>query len=607
MVATATNQTGSFFAMMLRTRREGKKGGELQISNSHGGGKVKRKHCVLASWWMPPICLLGILLFLTVSQVHRSNRHTQVGSSSASSTTTSSSSLRFTYSMFRGGEEKQLLSVLPAISPFEGNKDVYTAFDANCVLMNKRGDAPRFQQDEEKKGGSSKKSDKLSLGRCQYYYPAGTPPEKGFLQAIDFFLYRDEHNKREQCYLFCIDHLDDNEITDTLLVEATTMGLTEVLKKLKHKYGLNPLALPRYKEDKPRFNAIQEAIRGGYATAVKILTDGNNHLVIDSLGRTVADYVRMKGSPILPRDAVNILSFNPKDLAAAAPVDQPSLRRASFGTTGQVHPDAGWNNKTSWKDDGVCGMDVIYGRMSRKKFYNDYFVPGRPFVLRNHVPEQEVRAFDKARWETTENFHSRTMVRVGPTAYPYITNQQGCSEEMTIAQIENATECPDQPGVPMVHARHPTPSDLEELYPMYDGNQYDSRGGWNVLSEWFDPEPWEFQKSWQVFFGGDGSGATLHWHLAAFNALYVGVKEWVITPPKYRGLTGMPALQAAALLDDSISVRCTQYPGDMMYIPDYWGHLTLNRGFAIGAAVILPQRLQMAADATGAAAAAAND
>lgn len=51
-------------------------------------------------------------------------------------------------------------------------------------------------------------------------------------------------------------------------------------------------------------------------------------------------------------------------------------------------------------------------------------------------------------------------------------------------------------------------------------------------------------------------GATYHWHAAALNILYVGSKEWRMTPPIYRGLTGMSARQAAKRLDEHHTIQC---------------------------------------------------
>ncbi|KAL3936672.1 MAG: hypothetical protein SGARI_002453 [Bacillariaceae sp.] len=237
--------------------------------------------------------------------------------------------------------------------------------------------------------------------------------------------------------------------------------------------------------------------------------------------------------------------------------------------------------------------------MSRSEFYNDYYLPGRPFVLRGVIPKEEIAAFSRKTWEQTKHDSPDKKFWVGPTAYPSLTGQEECDEKMSIAQLENGEKCPEAPDTPILHAWHPTDEDFAELFPSYkDGNIYDNKSGWRKLGEWFYPEIDELdgELGWQVFFGGDESGATLHWHNAAFNVLYVGIKEWKITPPWYRGFTGMPAMQATKMVDPAVSVSCTQRPGDFVYIPNYWGHLTLNHGFTIGAAVIMSNEYQQYAD-----------
>ena len=42
-------------------------------------------------------------------------------------------------------------------------------------------------------------------------------------------------------------------------------------------------------------------------------------------------------------------------------------------------------------------------------------------------------------------------------------------------------------------------------------------------------------------------GNTSHWHNAAFNVLYVGTKEWRVTPPKYKGMTGMQPMNTESI------------------------------------------------------------
>ena len=496
------------------------------------------------------------------------------------------------------------IQTLKEDSPLEDAEDnmSYTKFDDECYLWDKEEEEDDDEYSKRRHRRRRRLSgvgdpDKHHLGSCYYEYPTRTTPGKGYKEEIDFYHFRKAHKKREECFLFCVDKLPADQLQDfSLLVEATVMGLPRVVFKLKNMYGLDPLYHPPLGSDNtPGFNAVQEAIRGGHAEIIKILTDSNNDLVIDNLDRTVGDYVRMKGSSIRPEDAKSILSLdtNKEQMGPGnrfVGVDEreiPPLSDASMG----------WRQDTSFKVDERCDIDVIYGNMSREMFYNDYFMTGRPFVLRNAVPEAEIRAFAKSRWRQTPHFNPQSKVRVGPTAYPSMTDQEYCEEQLTIAEIEDGEGCEEQPGVPIVHARHPSKDDLRELFPMYKGNLYDRKGGWRKLGEWFDLDLKKSGIIWQVFFGGDASGATFHWHKAAFNVLYVGMKEWKLTPPKYRGTTGMPAKLATQKIDDSVAIRCTQRPGDFVFIPDYWGHLTVNHGFSIGAAAILPTSFQQAADA----------
>lgn len=111
-----------------------------------------------------------------------------------------------------------------------------------------------------------------------------------------------------------------------------------------------------------------------------------------------------------------------------------------------------------------------------------------------------------------------------------------------------------------MHAEHR--NHFDEAYGMYDGDPTRPGGGFSKLVEYFPG----VDHGWQIFFGSDMSGATLHWHEAAFNILYVGTKEWHVTPPLYRGFTGTPAEVALErFANQPFGVRCTQLPGDLIY------------------------------------------
>ena len=88
-----------------------------------------------------------------------------------------------------------------------------------------------------------------------------------------------------------------------------------------------------------------------------------------------------------------------------------------------------------------------------------------------------------------------------------------------------------------------------------------------------------------MFMSGKGAGATMHFHAAAYNALFFGYKRWILLPPKYTEISGMPV---ANYIDDLHARKvnkygCMQRPGDVVLLPKNWGHATINPyGFAIG-------------------------
>eukprot|EP00522_Entomoneis_paludosa_P004477 CAMPEP_0172475438 /NCGR_PEP_ID=MMETSP1065-20121228/69870_1 /TAXON_ID=265537 /ORGANISM="Amphiprora paludosa, Strain CCMP125" /LENGTH=932 /DNA_ID=CAMNT_0013233641 /DNA_START=1 /DNA_END=2795 /DNA_ORIENTATION=- len=438
---------------------------------------------------------------------------------------------------------------------------------------------------------SVRESDEEGLAQCVDSFPflIATEPEDGWIDGIDFFFDRPKNKIREHCYIRCVEIIlnkDEEDVTSEWLIDAVKLGLPTLVETLltHPDLDLDPLESPGF----GALNAVQEAIRGGFAVILKMLTKGNYDVVIDQHGRTVKDYINMKASPIVPADARRILGLS---------VKLPEEHKGEQRQASQVHRNdfkSGWSQETSYHfDDSKCDIDVLYS-ITREDFFKDYFLPGRPFVLKNFVPHEEIAAFTKDRWDSTEEFdvHKRNW-KVGPTAYPSITDQEYCDKKMTILELEDSKECDDMPGVPMEVAWHPSEEDFTDLWPMYEGEELFKKSGWRNMEEFFGPRGEHAEKlAWQVFFGGDGSGATYHWHGPAFNNLYAGTKQWRIAPPLYKGFTGMPARHAQKYLDEketSIVMGCVQHAGDTMYIPENWGHSTLTHGFTIGSAVIMPQ------------------
>ena len=103
----------------------------------------------------------------------------------------------------------------------------------------------------------------------------------------------------------------------------------------------------------------------------------------------------------------------------------------------------------------------------------------------------------------------------------------------------------------------------------------------------------------QFLLGGIGSGSMMHFHGSAVNLLLVGLKVWVLFPPTHaffareRAFDWFNVSYKRDFLDCSTSYTVTptvdssnkaciphisflQKAGDIVYIPEHWGHAVFN-------------------------------
>mmetsp|Transcript_21026 Transcript_21026/g.32247 ORF Transcript_21026/g.32247 Transcript_21026/m.32247 type:complete len:821 (+) Transcript_21026:35-2497(+) len=87
----------------------------------------------------------------------------------------------------------------------------------------------------------------------------------------------------------------------------------------------------------------------------------------------------------------------------------------------------------------------------------------------------------------------------------------------------------------------------------------------------------------QFYIGHPLSGAPVHYHSHAANALIHGLKRWLLFPPAYSFYSKEPAInwlqtgRLQALRDANISfLTCLQPPDSVLFLPAGWGHATLN-------------------------------
>ncbi|CAE7531095.1 atad3-a [Symbiodinium natans] len=104
----------------------------------------------------------------------------------------------------------------------------------------------------------------------------------------------------------------------------------------------------------------------------------------------------------------------------------------------------------------------------------------------------------------------------------------------------------------------------------------------------------------QFGLGPPGSGAPQHYHTHAYATLFRGRKQWLFYPPPTSSLSRQHAIQAmrqdqlqrqewrsVKTLQEAVARKsqhplyCEQGPGDIVYVPTDWGHLTYNTDISL--------------------------
>ena len=103
---------------------------------------------------------------------------------------------------------------------------------------------------------------------------------------------------------------------------------------------------------------------------------------------------------------------------------------------------------------------------------------------------------------------------------------------------------------------------------------------------------WSLATSGALWGGTAFSGSGFHYHNPAYNLLFFGTKQWMITPPRYAGLSDLDSIDwpdqgSKEHLPDGLPIRFTQRAGDLVIVPAQWGHSTLSDGgFTLGLGVL---------------------
>eukprot|EP00434_Breviolum_minutum_P005252 symbB.v1.2.004629.t1/scaffold262.1/size347640/4 len=283
-------------------------------------------------------------------------------------------------------------------------------------------------------------------------------------------------------------------------------------------------------------NLAQLAIWMGHADLIQSMVGLEPTTVIDSLQRTLQDYLSAPGCPVYNWPMADAVA---NAVASSHYRVQRLPPRGRLNCDGQEYPglSLGWTEETSFDHYYACDFEVV-DKLTQQDFEEKFRDMGRPVLVRNFAAKEDRCNLRK---NLVMKAHGNKKFDLGPIAYPHLVGAQPCEKNFSIEEAEMGARCQRR-------------GRRDGLLPRI-----------NRLSK-------------QYFWGGDRSGAALHYHISAFNVLFVGEKEWYVsgapsnalasltTPPYLAARSGMTTerLFSRSGINHQHLFRCTQYAGDLV-------------------------------------------
>lgn len=306
--------------------------------------------------------------------------------------------------------------------------------------------------------------------------------------------------------------------------------------------------------------------------------DALNYLVHDKLserdplGRTPTEVALFRGF-----DRVAAM-LTDNDSRSHRRLDKPLWQQNNTGTIALEEnlDDGGWGQDKSGSlldptsTYAKCDIPVIVlagnENLSRQDFYTKHLSLETPIIVRRKgSPERTfkriqqflsrqvlLQAFGDMRVNVGTVPYDEGSTRVATTVQDYL--------DAKFSRTPGSTKAPEYlfESLPV---NHPIRKVVEHHFPDWAGKSRTE------------------ERQVQLAIGPEGSGAPLHYHKAAVNTLFYGRKKWFLTPPKDSVYSSRPLLEWVGtdkLETKSVVLECVQQPGDVIFVPDFWGHATHN-------------------------------
>lgn len=338
----------------------------------------------------------------------------------------------------------------------------------------------------------------------------------------------------------------------------------------------------------------------GHVKILQLLAlHGGDLHALDGNGNSAWDIVSNPG-PISPEDALVYLNITQRKPRKIDRILNPELHPKD--PLGWKHGSGGWSVErlAGFENDLSCDVDQYWAHeIDGSELYQKYLSHNAPVLIRGLIND----------WGVAIDYNKDNLLRdsgnitVEVSDIPY-ANKFGGAERVDMKlsdYIDTETrhsiiggEYPwyifrghpipamseNNKSSLVTYDRCPTPSSVQDCISKISGSE-------KIVEDYKE----NFQKrskerelfiNAQWAMGGIGTGAPVHFHNSAWNALVYGAKKWFVFPPNSMIMSNKQIKNFIEHDYSSIAEKghhamsCVQLAGDVMIIPESWSHGVLN-------------------------------
>ena len=233
-----------------------------------------------------------------------------------------------------------------------------------------------------------------------------------------------------------------------------------------------------------------------------------------------------------------------------------------------------------------CDFDVV-ASLDANQFLSQYLSLQRPVLVRDAAAgSPDIKALFHA-WQRNRFEQMYGELQFKEVTIPYAESFGGGSNLTTVRAF--------MAGMRSTHQQH---KELDTAYrvafPTYIFEPTNSE----LLLKHFslpsvlNPNVTHISSSkFQFYLGPALSGAPVHFHRSAWNLLVYGEKRWFLFPPNTAFYSKQHVwdwwqneyIKASSAIH-SRALECVQHPGDLVFVPEMWGHGVINLRESVGLA-----------------------